>query len=809
MLYWPLIQKFNAQHPALQVQFVALDEASQSNNSADSSYLRTVVSAADTAISFVQPTDITNHYVLDLAPYINADAAFERSDYYPAALASNNGDGPIYTLSQTIYAQAFAYNKTRWRAAGLPEPGINLSWEELLAAAQQLKAYGHDATPTYGLMDDGEARLVLMHELEKAQANLFALPAEQVRFDQPNVRAALQQARALVSNGTVYTYAAQAQPITSFEDIARLIRAERLLIWPTDVLPPAALATQLGFDIGYIPIPKLAQPVTLPGQMGYLISAGTQHPTEAWQWLSFLSKQPVGTMQFPYVPARKSLAEATGVLQRLPPELAAVLTATLQGQSNAATDVDEHTWLALTNKPLQFVAGTITIDTALRDAQAELAQRLIRPPSQADTRPVMVATPEVVPDTVTRLEFTTQFGDPKLLQQLAEQFARDNPTIRIRVHFAGSSNSSDSLPEIAQASDCFLWNAPPQHQELHAIADIAPLIAADKHFDIHDYPPTILAPFQQQSGIYGLPLTLQLRALAYNQSIFEQKQLPLPTSDWTLDTLLSTAEQLTKHSSISPTYGYNVATVTPDDIPFFLSRFDAFITQPNHTASVPDLNNPNVVQALKYYTALLQFSATPRQLRGYKAGMLVWNDHISTGQTAMWLTFDSDTSQKPFMHIVAPPGLAHAQNDDINTTAMYISDQTSHPNECWQWLSFLSSSPLQITPHAFPARRSMVETEAFVQQTSPEAIALYTAYRPYLDRESGIAEPDPFHDPMFEPFWFYQAIDQALQGAPIEEALMQAQSTTSDYLACIQQKSTRRACATQADNEYQGLAPYP
>ena len=114
-----------------------------------------------------------------------------------------------------------------------------------------------------------------------------------------------------------------------------------------------------------------------------------------------------------------------------------------------------------------------------------------------------------------------------------------------------------------------------------------------------------------------------------------------------------------------------------------------------------------------------------------------------------------------------------------------------------------------MTPNAFPARRSMVNAEAFVQQTSPEAIALYDAYRPYLERDSSVADPDPFHDSTFEPFWFYQAIDQALQGEDIGNALTQAQSSTMNYFTCMHNKSTRRDCAKQADTEYEGLAPYP
>lgn len=136
---------------------------------------------------------------------------------------------------------------------------------------------------------------------------------------------------------------------------------------------------------------------------------------------------------------------------------------------------------------------------------------------------------------------------------------------------------------------------------------------------------------------------------------------------------------------------------------------------------------------------------------------------------------------------------------------MYISAQTNHRDACWQWLSFLSRSQLQINKNAFPARRSVAESAAFVQQASPDAQALYAAYLPQLQASS--VATNPFADATFEPFWLYQAIDRALQGANLERELAQAQEKTTAYFQCMETKGTRRACATKADHEYQGLAP--
>ncbi|NJO83184.1 MAG: hypothetical protein HC828_10425 [Blastochloris sp.] len=55
-------------------------------------------------------------------------------------------------------------------------------------------------------------------------------------------------------------------------------------------------------------------------------------------------------------------------------------------------------------------------------------------------------------------------------------------------------------------------------------------------------------------------------------------------------------------------------------------------------------------------------------------------------------------------------------------------------------------------------------------------------------------------------FWFYRAVDRALQGGNLEQELADAQPFTEAYLACAQEEGADAAtCATQADPEYNGF----
>jgi ABC-type glycerol-3-phosphate transport system substrate-binding protein len=139
----------------------------------------------------------------------------------------------------------------------------------------------------YGLMDGDDGWTVFLNELEQAGASLFDTPVEQVRFDQPEVIAALQRVRSMIESGVVHTMTEGG----SSEQIRPLAQAQRLAIWKTDRFSLDANEPGLEFEIGYFPRPSPNLAPDVYGQQGYVMSNGTQHPEAAWRWLSFLSRQ--------------------------------------------------------------------------------------------------------------------------------------------------------------------------------------------------------------------------------------------------------------------------------------------------------------------------------------------------------------------------------------------------------------------------------------------------------------------------------------------------------------------------------------
>src|SRR4051812_45439856 len=85
-VYEPLIAAFNAQHPGIVVQFVALDEVYQ-RGADNNDIARQIVPRADTAEAPADAEQFERGLLRDLAPLIDADMSFDRNDFYPGALS--------------------------------------------------------------------------------------------------------------------------------------------------------------------------------------------------------------------------------------------------------------------------------------------------------------------------------------------------------------------------------------------------------------------------------------------------------------------------------------------------------------------------------------------------------------------------------------------------------------------------------------------------------------------------------------------------------------------------------------------------
>jgi multiple sugar transport system substrate-binding protein len=95
-------------------------------------------------IGAVELADFVNTgKILDIKPFIDADAEFSLDDFYPQTIAELSRDGKVYGLPRDVSTMVTYYNADLFEAAGLPTPKElaeqgNWNWETFLQSAEAL-----------------------------------------------------------------------------------------------------------------------------------------------------------------------------------------------------------------------------------------------------------------------------------------------------------------------------------------------------------------------------------------------------------------------------------------------------------------------------------------------------------------------------------------------------------------------------------------------------------------------------------------------------------------------------------------------
>ncbi len=107
-----------------------------------------------------------------------------------------------------------------------------------------------------------------------------------------------------------------------------------------------------------------------------------------------------------------------------------------------------------------------------------------------------------------------------------------------------------------------------------------------------------------------------------------------------------------------------------------------------------------------------------------------------------------------------------------------------------------------------PARTSVIKSDAFAKQASPDMVALAGVYVDALKQhaESSGQGGDPKQIYSLDTYWFFKALSEALEKkTPLGQGLAEAQQLTTAWLDCTAKTPSKPAtCASQVDPKYQG-----
>jgi ABC-type glycerol-3-phosphate transport system substrate-binding protein len=820
----PIIAAFNQANPDVQVEFVPIEGLLMGGGAADE-LLKQLAQTTDTFPSFFIDAEAGGSpYLANLRPLLEADPTFERDDFQTGALQPDSS-GAIWVLPSTLSVQTLSYNRELWEAAGLATPEADWSWGDLLAAAEQLTERQGDETLVHGLDDGQNGGLALAGLLVEAGVPTAPGADGAIDLDRPEAVAALERVADLIERGVLYQRSeANAAPAigpgggpASEGRIGMWVGGDFAFIGTDGPAEPS-------FAVEEAALPPLPREAVLRSR-GYVLSAGSANPQAAWRWLSYLSRQTItqaagvrisgGGAE---VPARKSVAEAEDFWEQQPPARAAAIEATLAGAERLAGPVDELVRAALEQALLGVMEGA-RADQALAEAAAaldqQLAERSAEPAPTADPIAVQLPEPTVVPAGATTISFGALGPSAQELRRLAEQFNAQGTGVYVEVEPPGFGGRELSMEPMLERYDCFAWPEAPTAEEQGQLRDLQPLIDADRSFDQSDYPAAVLAPFRADGALYGLPRSLRFRALNYNRDAFAAAGLAEPSGDWELADLLEAARQLTDKESARQRYGYAVQGPMPDDLLAFLGWQGAAPVALAGGQRELQFTDEAVVQAIEQYLTLLRDYSPHTSFTGYRdeGGFSAVGALAEDGLIGMWYSSGlervliriggDEQAQRPDIAIAPPPlGRRGLSGADFSSDALLIAATSANPEACWEWIKFLSGQSSGLG-ESFPARTSVATSEEYVSQARPGAAELYAAY------SEALADPASAQDPYagVDLFWFFQAVDRAMQGGDLERELADARTLTEQYLACVAGGEAPSDCAPSVDSNYAGFGP--
>lgn len=287
------------------------------------------------------------------------------------------------------------------------------------------------------------------------------------------------------------------------------------------------------------------------------------------------------------------------------------------------------------------------------------------------------------PVTLTWWDYYPDGGAPSTqLQELLEQYEKENPDVTIDREFIAYADLKQSLLQSAGASslpDLVVINGPDHQQfaELGLAANLDEKIAEWGELDA--YPEGVIASATYEDSIYGLPASANCLALFYNTAMFEAAGIEPPTT-W------EEMEQAAAALTTPEHYGLAYSAINNQQAAF---QYLPALWQSG--ADLDDLESDEAVASLDYWAGLMDTSSVSREALNWDQSAVA--TEFAQGRAAMMI---NGPWQLPFLATEAPQldygvALLPAGDEEASVTGGENYMVMTGPNEdaAWDVLQFL------------------------------------------------------------------------------------------------------------------------
>lgn len=278
--------------------------------------IQTLWASGDSAeipdIAFLSPI---SNYAADgvlepLDPFIE-EFDFDREDFWPGLLEFAMYDGMVYGFPRDIGLEVLYYNKDIFDEVGVEYPNEDWTWDDLLAAAEQLTVVADNGRVSrYALGMEGGKYQLWLGQNGASILDDMANPSRCSLTD-PEAVEALQFFADMMENNYAMRDANLSQ---AGGDAAVFQSGQVAMIIQNSSRVPAFNDAGLNYDVAVVPIPEGGQRSASAAGAAWTMSAFSDNKDAAWTFLSWLQStdggQAIYTASGEILPALQSTANS-------------------------------------------------------------------------------------------------------------------------------------------------------------------------------------------------------------------------------------------------------------------------------------------------------------------------------------------------------------------------------------------------------------------------------------------------------------------------------------------------------------------
>ena len=283
----------------------------------------------------------------------------------------------------------------------------------------------------------------------------------------------------------------------------------------------------------------------------------------------------------------------------------------------------------------------------------------------------------------------------KLIQQIADEFEKENPNIKIDIQVNGwddywtgleAAGTGGSLPDTfwMHSNNIYYYGSNDQ------LLDLTDYIEKSDKVDLENYPEGLNEIYNIDGKQYAIPKDYDTIALWYNKTLFDEAGLAYPDDTWTWDTMKEAARKLTKDDGSQ--YGFCAGLHNQEGYYNFVYQNGGKIISEDRKES--GYNDEKTIQGIEEYFSYVKEGLSPEIYDDQARAEAMQNGLCAMGLFGSWNLSGfaaTDFMKDNFDCAVLPSANDGGRATIFNGLGNAIAATTKHPDEAWKWVGYLSS----------------------------------------------------------------------------------------------------------------------